>query len=454
MSHKVHLIAIGGSIMHNLALELNDQGYIVSGSDDQIYEPARSRLEAAGILPKYIGWQPEVLNLEIDFVILGMHAKKDNPELIKAQELGLKIYSFPEFVASKSLRKKRISIAGSHGKTTTCSMVMHTFKKLGLDFDYLVGAQIEGFNNMVSLKDAPIIVIESDEYLSSCIDLRPKFLHYIPDIAIITGIAWDHFNVFPTLDSYENAFVSLIQSMQSQSILIYFEGDQALVRLVKEHGAHLNTIPYKEAPSKIVDGNTVLISGGLEYPTNLFGSHNYQNMQAVIELCNCLGLEKGSVIQQLSEFKGSAKRMELLVKGPNKIAYLDFAHSPSKVKATLLAFREKHPLDKILVILELHTYSSLSMEFLPQYHRTTFPADHIILYFDPVAMQIKNMPALLPNDLLNAFDRYDMDICTSTEELKDKLSSRISDYNVLVFMGSGQFGGLDLKVYTKNWVQV
>lgn len=454
MSQKVHLIAIGGSIMHNLALELKDQGYLVSGSDDQIYEPARTRLESAGILPNSIGWRPEVLSLEIDIVILGMHAKKDNPELIKAQELGLKIYSFPEFVASKSLLKKRISIAGSHGKTTTCSMVMHTLKNLGLDFDYLVGAQIEGFNHMVSLKDAPIIVIESDEYLSSCIDPRPKFLHYIPDIAIITGIAWDHFNVFPTLESYENAFVSLIQSMHSQSILIYFEGDQSLVRLVKEHGAHLKTIPYKEAPSKMVNGNSILLSEGKEYPTNLFGSHNYHNMQAVIELCKCLGLEKESVIQQLSEFKGSSKRMELLAKGPTKIAYLDFAHSPSKVKATLSAFREKHPLDKILVLLELHTYSSLSLEFLPQYHQTTSPADHIILYFDPIAMQIKNMVALKSDDLMSAFDRYDMDICTSTEQLKGKLSSRIEDYNVLIFMGSGQFGGIDVKAYAKNWVRV
>ncbi|MBK9272489.1 MAG: peptidoglycan synthetase [Saprospiraceae bacterium] len=453
MPHRVHLIAIGGSIMHNLALDLASQGYIVTGSDDQIFEPARSNLYRANLLPPVEGWFVENIDNQLDIVILGMHARKDNPELLRALELGLKIYSFPEFIASKSQSKRRISIAGSHGKTTTCSMAMHTFKGLGLDFDYLVGAQIEGFERMVHLSEAGHIILESDEYLSSCLDPKPKFLHYIPDIAIITGIAWDHFNVFPTTKDYESAFSLFLESMKSGSNLIYYSGDKALCSIVEGSGQHLHCIPYHHVPYEMKDGQFYLRYENEWFLTGVFGSHNFQNMQAVIELGLLLGFDKRSIIAELSKFKGSAKRMEILAQNKSKIAYLDFAHSPSKVKATIQAFVEKYPDRKILLIMELHTYSSLSREFIPQYKDTTHLIRNVILYFDPKAMQLKKMTELTQFEIKEAFNREDLKICTTTVELHHAINKNAPDFDVLVFMGSGQFGGLNIKKISAEWLE-
>lgn len=452
-SQRIHLIAIGGSIMHNLALALDNQGHIVTGSDDQIFEPALTRLTTHGLLPARMGWYPEKITTDLDLIILGMHAKSTNPELARALELGIPIVSFPEYVARSSADKMRIVVAGSHGKTTTTSMLMHLFKALGKSFDYLVGAGIEGFDRMVSLTEAPYIIIEGDEYLSSCLDSRPKFLHYNPQIAIITGIAWDHYNVFPTLELYHKSFADFILSMKEGSTLFYFEEDEALTNLVNDHGKHLNAYSYGAVPHVWQNGQSYIRDGELLFATSVFGSHNFQNMQAVISVCTQLGFPRQEVVEALSSFKGSRKRMELLAEGNGKAAYLDFAHSPSKVRATLNAFREKYPEKKILTIIELHTYSSLNLDFLPQYAGSLKDTDHAIVYYDSHALAIKNMNPLSEPDIKNSFKREDIDVISHINELEDKILRLRQGTDILIFMGSGNFGDLDLRKVATNWLE-
>lgn len=449
----VHLIAIGGSVMHNLALALHNQGFTVSGSDDQIFEPARSRLYNYGICPENEGWFPEKINNKLSFVILGMHARKDNPELIRAQELNIPIFSFPEFIGKAYRQHFRVVIAGSHGKTTTTSMLMHVLKRTGQSFDYLVGALLDGFREMVSLGGAKYAVIEGDEYLSSCLDLRPKFLHYKPQIAVITGIAWDHYNVFPKYEDYIDAFRQFIRSMEPGATLIYYEGDQDLRNLVTESAAHLNKIPYAEAPSRISPERTFIISEWGCYGLEIFGRHNLQNLQAVREVCHLLAVDDRSVCEALTTFKGAAKRLELICERPNLKVFQDFAHAPSKVRATLQAVRETFPGKRILCYLELHTYSSLNPDFIGQYKGSLASCERAVIYYDLQAVQIKKMSVMEPEQLQKAFGRSDIKVFQDVQSLELDMQSSTGDFELILFLGSGNWGGLELrKIYNESIV--
>ncbi len=450
MNQKIHLIAIGGSVMHNLALALHQAGYLISGSDDQIYEPAKSRLSSVGILPPREGWFPEKIDSSLDLVILGMHAKNDNPEIQKALELGIKLFSFPEYAYNQYKDKQRLVIAGSHGKTTTTSMLMHVLKSLGRKFDYLVGAQLEGFNEMVSFSDADLAIIEGDEYLSSCLDNQPKFLHYKPQIAIITGIAWDHYNVFPTYDSYKKAFSDFILSIPEGGHLIYFCKDNELSKLVMKFGTHLNCIPYSEAPYVQKEQDTFLIGEKACHKLNVFGKHNLQNIQSILLASQLLGIPEAISSEAIGNFNGASRRLELLEANENRWIYQDFAHAPSKVKATLEAIREKFKNNKVLVVLELHTYSSLNKDFIPQYLGSLDPVDFAIVYYDEKALEIKRMPELDPNFIRSAFGRTDIIVLKNSNSLKEQIldSSRLAE--VILFLGSGNFGGLNIRSLAKE----
>ncbi|MCC6816590.1 MAG: peptidoglycan synthetase [Saprospiraceae bacterium] len=444
MNQRVHLIAIGGSIMHNLALALHSQGFIVSGSDDQIYEPARSRLQNRGICPEKEGWYPDKINNDLSFVVLGMHAKSDNPELIRAQEIGLKLYSFPEFVAILYRDSFKIVVAGSHGKTTTTSMLMHVFKSLQIEFDYLVGAQLEGFNEMVSINHAKYTIIEGDEYLSSCLDSRPKFLHYNPELVIITGIAWDHYNVFPTFELYKESFVSLLQSMRQNSVLIWYSGDPDLEEIVSKHGSHLNCISYQEPEYIIRQNKSFLVNEEACYSLEIFGKHNLQNMNSVIQVCKYLQLDLIQTCLSLSSFKGAAKRLQILFKNDQITIFQDFAHAPSKVKATIQALRETFKNQTIKCFLELHTYSSLNHNFLPQYYNTCGDCNTLNIYYDPKALEIKGMQALDENFIKQCFGRSDINIITNSHQLEHEIQESLKEEGIIAFLGSGNWGGVSL----------
>ncbi|HRI00460.1 MAG TPA: Mur ligase family protein [Saprospiraceae bacterium] len=441
---KIHLIAIGGSVMHNVALALVSLGHEVSGSDDQIFEPAKSRLQNAGILPEKEGWFFDKITSDIDIVILGMHAKSDNPELLKAIELNIKLYSFPEFVAEQYSQKTKIVVAGSHGKTTTTAMLMHILEKSGLEFDYLVGALLKGFKTMVSFSNAKIAVIEGDEYFSSCLDMRPKFIHYKPQIAVITGIAWDHYNVFPKYELYVAAFASLIQSMEEGSSLIYFGEDKDLQTLVMREAGHLHCIPYFALDTSLEEDELFILDQNNKYPMQIFGKHNMENLHAVILALEKIGIQRKQALEAFGSFEGAHKRLQIIKKNEHQIWFLDFAHAPSKVKATVNALRERYVSKKILIIMELHTYSSLNKEFIPQYYNSTQQADSVILFIDAIALEIKRMSPLLKNDILKSFGRTDINYCTTKEDLKETIDAMKAHFEVIAFLGSGHFGGLDL----------
>lgn len=441
---RIHLIAIGGSVMHNLALALNDLGHQVSGSDDQIYEPARTRLSNAGILPAEEGWFESRITPGIDLVILGMHAKADNPELIRSIQLGIPVQSFPQYVGEMYKNKKQLVVSGSHGKTTTTAMLMHVFKQLGIPFDYLVGAQLEGFQNMVSLSDAPFALIEGDEYLSSCLDKRSKFDHFNPFIQIITGLAWDHFNVFPTLESYLNTFRNRIHNLDSNAHLVYCKTDETLEKMASDSALIPAKHPYEACNFKQTGSKISILISETWYPLLIFGKHNLENIQAVLECCQILKLDMNLVGQALQSFKGASKRMELISNRNNQLRYRDFAHAPSKVRATSHALRHHFNNKKILAIVELHTYSSLSNDFLPQYNLALNEMDQSIVYFDQKALEIKNKQALDPDFIKEAFGNETILVCTSKLNLEQAIKSIESQFDVIVFMGSGNFGGIEL----------
>ncbi|MEP7195373.1 MAG: Mur ligase family protein [Saprospiraceae bacterium] len=445
MKEKVHLIAIGGSVMHNLALALNNQGFTVSGSDDQIFEPAKSRLESKGICPEKEGWFPDKINENLSLVILGMHAKGDNPELIRALELDLKLQSFPEFIAEQFANQERIVIAGSHGKTSTTSMLMHVFKELNKSFDYLVGAQLDGFNEMVSLTNAQFSIIEGDEYLSSCLDLRPKFLHYRPKFAIITGIAWDHYNVFPTYELYVQSFIDFIESMPRNGTLVYYDGDNDLVKIVHDYGAHLHCIPYHEADYIIQADGNYLLNDKACYKLEIFGKHNFQNLNAVLKICKVLEFDENLTCQALSSFKGAAKRLELIYQDKKRTVYQDFAHAPSKVKATMNAIRENFPDKNILCFLELHTYSSLNKNFIVQYKNSLKEINKAIIFYDKKALEIKKMEIMSDEFIQDSFGSKEIEIVNDAEKLKQLIQSNRENYDLTLFLGSGNWGGNDIK---------
>src|ERR1700761_9290658 len=394
---KVHFIAIGGSVMHQLAIALKRKGYTVTGSDDEIFEPAKSNLEKEGLLPSVIGWQPASIQPNLDAVILGMHAKGDNPELARAKELGLPIYSFPEYIYQESRQKKRVVVGGSHGKTTTTAMIMTVLKHAQRDFDYLVGARLEGFSQSVDITRAPLIVCEGDEYPASALERRPKFHFLFPHIAIITGIAWDHINVFPTFDNYLEQFRIFIDKIEPGGVLIYNETDPVLKKLVEEHPDNLRKIAYGVPQHRIENGITLVTLEGQTGALQVFGDHNLLNLHAAFLVASQLGMNAKTFLAGMRSFTGAAKRLELMAKSPTVNIYRDFAHAPSKVKATIQAVKTQFPDRGLIAVLELHTYSSLNEQFLSEYRGSLDPADKAVVFYSRHALELKRLPPLPPS---------------------------------------------------------
>lgn len=441
---KIHIIAIGGSIMHNLAIDLKKNGHVVTGSDDDIHEPSLSRLKAHNLLPEKIGWFPEKITKDIDIVILGMHARKDNPELLKAQELNLKIYSYPEFTYQNSIHKKRIVIGGSHGKTTITSMILHVMKKNNILADYLVGAQIQGFDTMVKItNDNPILVAEGDEYLASPIDLRPKFLIYRPHIAVISGIAWDHINVFPTFENYLKAFEEFILSIESNGILIYNQSDDQVNALVhKVNRKDLQYFPYT-FPRYIIENEKVnILINNQSIPLKIFGKHNLQNLEAARLVCHQFNITEEKFYPSISDFEGASKRLEKWIETKNLLVYRDFAHAPSKVKATIDAVKELYPHKQLIAAFELHTYSSLNEKFLSEYKDVLKQANYRIVYFDAHTLQIKQMPSLDKQFVKQQFNDEKLVVIDNKEEFLKHLGKININNKVLLLMSSGTFSNL------------
>lgn len=441
---KIHFIAIGGSAMHNLAIALHQKGYEVSGSDDTIHDPSKSRLEKYGLLPKTFGWFPEKISNSLDVIILGMHAKIDNPELLKAQELGLKIYSYPEFLFEQSKDKTRVVIGGSHGKTTITSMILHVLNYHDREVDYMVGAQLDGFETMVHLTtENEFIVLEGDEYLSSPIDMRPKFHLYKPNIALLSGIAWDHINVFPTFENYKEQFSIFTDSLTNGGSMVYNEEDENVVAVVENSNNHIKKYPYTTPQHFIDNGITYLETTSGDLPLEIFGKHNLQNLAGAKWICQHMGIDEDDFYEAIASFKGASKRLEKIAENNSTVIFKDFAHSPSKVSATTKAVKEQYSDRTVLACLELHTYSSLNAEFLEQYKGALDYADKAVVFFSPHAVKIKKLDEVSEAQIANAFQRDDLIIYTNPQEFKDFLFSQNLDKTALVLMSSGNYGGLD-----------
>ncbi len=443
---KIHFIAIGGSAMHNLALALHLKGDQVTGSDDEIFNPSKSRLEARGILPETLGWFPKKITSDLDAIVLGMHAKADNPELLKAQELGLKIYSYPEFLYEQSKNKTRVVIGGSHGKTTITSMILHVMHYFNREVDYMVGAQLEGFDVMVKLTDEnDFIVLEGDEYLSSPIDRRPKFHLYKPNIALISGIAWDHINVFPTYKGYVEQFSIFVDSIVEGGSITYNIEDTEVKNVVESSDNTIRKFPYQTPNYTVENGITLLETEEGPMPIEIFGEHNLNNLAGAKWICQQMGVDEEDFYEAISTFQGASKRLEKIVETETSIAYKDFAHSPSKVLATTQALKNQYPNRKLIACLELHTYSSLNPEFLTEYKGALDAADVAVVFYSPHAVEIKKLKEISAQQIENAFQREDLIIYTNPAEFKDFLFSQQFNNTSLLLMSSGDYGGLDLE---------
>lgn len=445
--NKVHLIAIGGAAMHNLALALQYKGDEVTGSDDEIYNPSRGRLEAAGLLPDEMGWHPERITADLDTVIVGMHARKDNPELAKAVKLGLNVVSYPEFIYQESVNKTRVVIGGSHGKTSTTAMILHVLNYWNIDNDYLVGAQLDGFERMVRLSDAPIIVIEGDEYLASPLTPVPKFHFYKPHFAILTGIAWDHINVFPTFDFYVSQFEIFIKSIEAGGTLAYYNGDKILQKVAQEHSGHLQAKSYNTLKHTIENGETFVNYRGHNNRLEIFGKHNLQNLNAARIICNQLKVNNKKFFEAMETFGGAAKRLQRIVKNDNNVAYLDFAHAPSKVQATTNAVKAQFDDYEVVACFELHTFSSLNEEFLHQYQNAMNAADKAYVYFSEHTLKMKRLPMITKEQVATAFNHPNMEVFTESEALQAQLKGMNWDKKALLMMSSGNFHGVDVKAF-------
>lgn len=442
---KVHFIAVGGAVMHNLALALSKKGFLVTGSDDEIYEPAKTRLANAGILPAQNGWFPEKITVDLDAIILGMHAKKDNPELTKAIELGLKVYSFPEYVYEQTKNKQRVVIAGSHGKTSITSIILHVLAYYNRNFDYLVGAQIEGFDLMVKLTDdAPIVIIEGDEYLSSAIEMKSKFLFYHPHIMLLSGVAWDHFNVFPTFDKYVGAFEELADGMDKAGVFVFDETDDIVKVIGGKDRADIVKVPYAAHPYLVDNGKVFLKTKTGNVELKIFGEHNMKNLMGAKHILERLGITEEQFYEAIQTFKGASKRLETLGQNANTHVYRDFAHAPSKVGATTQATKELYGARKLVACYELHTFSSLNKDFLPQYDQKLQDADVAVVFYSPHTLKMKNMPEISEEEIVKYFGRPDLIVITESEELRKFLGEINWFQTNLLLMSSGTFGGTDL----------
>ncbi|MVN89522.1 UDP-N-acetylmuramate--L-alanine ligase [Mucilaginibacter aquatilis] len=441
---KVHFIAIGGSAMHNLAIALHKKGFKVTGSDDVLFEPSISRLAKYGLLPEKNGWYPEKITADLDAVILGMHARADNPELIEAQQKGIRIFSYPEYVYEQSVNKLRVVIGGSHGKTTITSMILHALQAAGKNFDYLVGAQLEGFDTMVQLSDAPLIVIEGDEYLSSPIDRRPKFHLYKANIGVISGIAWDHINVFPTFEDYTRQFDVFINTIENGGVVFYASNDEVLNDVVSANQSTVTKTAYKLPEFEVQNGITSVVYNGQTYPLLVFGEHNLLNMEAARSVCEVLGIDAADFYSSMVTFKGAARRLELLGKNEVTNIYKDFAHSPSKLKATIRAVKQQFPFRKLVACMELHTFSSLNKDFLKEYAGCMDEADEAIVFIDAQTFVQKKMEPYDAKVVKDAFDNTDLLFFDQPQELQRYLEqTELAEKNLLL-MSSGNFGGLNL----------
>jgi len=443
---NIHFIAIGGSAMHNLAIALHNKGYQVTGSDDTIHDPSKSRLEKKGLLPKAFGWFPEKITQDIDVIILGMHAKEDNPELLQAQDMGLKIYSYPEFLYEQSKDKTRVVIGGSHGKTTITSMILHVLAYNDREVDYMVGAQLEGFETMVHLTtENEFMVLEGDEYLSSPIDRRPKFHLYKPNIALLSGIAWDHINVFPTFEGYIDQFRIFTDSLTNGGIMVYNEED-AIVKEVVESSTHtIKKYPYNTPSYEIKEGVTAIDTPDGMMPLEIFGDHNLQNLAGAKWICQHMGVDEEDFYEAIASFKGASKRLEKIAENSQTVVFKDFAHSPSKVKATTEAVKKQYAQREVIACLELHTYSSLNAEFLREYQGALDQADKAVVFYSPHAVKIKQLDEVTTAQIGAAFGREDLMMFTNPSEFKAFLFGLNLEQTAVVLMSSGNYGGLDFE---------
>ncbi len=443
---RIHFIAIGGSAMHSLAIALSQKNYVITGSDDAIFEPSKSKLQAHDLLPENSGWFPHKIDSDLDAVILGMHAKADNPELIRAKELGLKIYSYPEFLYEQAKNKTRVVIGGSHGKTSITSMILHVMQYHEKEIDYMVGASLEGISNPVHLTEAnDFIVIEGDEYLSSPLDRRPKFHLYKPNIALLSGIAWDHINVFPTYENYVEQFKIFIDSIVNGGILVYNEEDAEVKRLAEATENPIRKHPY-HTPSYHTEGDhTILEVPEGDLPLEIFGKHNLNNLAGAKWICQHMGIDEDDFYEAIASFKGASKRLEKIAESKSTIIFKDFAHSPSKVKATTSAVKEQFTDKKLIACLELHTYSSLNSEFLKEYKGTLDQADEALVFYSPDAVANKKLDAVSEDQIQEAFDRNGLKVFVNPADFKSELQKMDLENSVLLMMSSGNYGGLDLE---------
>jgi UDP-N-acetylmuramate: L-alanyl-gamma-D-glutamyl-meso-diaminopimelate ligase len=440
---NVHFIAIGGSAMHNLAIALSRKGAKVTGSDDEIFEPSRTRLEKQGILPSVIGWDDSKITKELDAVILGMHARADNPELAKAKELGIPVFSYPEYLYEQSKNKKRLVIGGSHGKTTITSMLLHVVNELGMDVDYMVGAQLEGYDCMVKLSStAKVMILEGDEYLSSPIDRRPKFHLYKPDVAIISGIAWDHINVFPTFENYVEQFDIFCSLIEPGGTLVYNSEDPEVAKLGEKYQNSIKTVPYKTPKYETTASGTRLFHEGTWYELSVFGQHNLQNLMGAMYLGKEIGIEADTFLKAISSFKGAGKRLQKVCEKGSFTMYKDFAHSPSKLKATTKAVKEQYGDRKVIACMELHTFSSLKKEFLPHYDGAMAVADEAVVYYSPAVVEHKKLEPISVEMVKNGFGGGVI-VMTKTDEVLQFIRQHDWNNSVLLMMSSGNFDGID-----------
>lgn len=442
---KVHFIAIGGSAMHNLAIALHKKGYIVTGSDDEIFEPSKGRLGSYGLLPKAEGWDESNISNQLDAVILGMHAKSDNPELLKAQKLGIRIYSYPEFLYEQAKDKTRIVIGGSHGKTTITAMILHVLKINNVDCDYMVGAQLSGFDVMVRLTtDAPFMILEGDEYLTSPMDPRPKFHVYQPDIALLSGIAWDHINVFPTFENYVEQFKIFIDLISPGGALIYCNEDEVLKQICRAVRKDITCIPYFLPDYSVKNEKTIIHYQGNDYPLMIFGNHNLLNINGAKLICNQLGIDDKQFYHDIQSFRGASKRLELVARNESTNVFKDFAHSPSKLRATIKAVKEQYPDKRLVACMELHTYSSLRQDFLSHYKGCMDDSDEAIVYFNPHALQLKNLAQIDAGQIKEGFSNKELEIFSESDLLYKRLVTGDWKNSNLLMMSSGNFDGMNI----------
>ena len=454
----IHFIAIGGAAMHNLALALQQKGYTITGSDDEINEPSLSRLKNAGLLPAATGWFPEKITPSLDSVILGMHARADNPELLRAQQLGIKVYSYPEYLYEFSKHKLRVVIGGSHGKTTITSMILHVLKYTKRDFDYMVGAKLEGFDTMVRLtENSPVIVLEGDEYLSSPVDRRPKFHLYHADIALLSGIAWDHINVFPTFREYVKPFQLYVDQIPPAGTIVYCSNDPIVQQVIENTSSYCKKIPYSIPDHVIKNGISSLVytagDGTMKTkPVQIFGDHNLMNLQGAKEVCSLLGVGDENFYEAIATFKGAARRLEKLSENESLTIYKDFAHSPSKLKATIDAAKKQFPGRKLIACMELHTFSSLNENFLLEYKGTMDKADEAIIYYNPHTIEHKKLKQVGAGQVKDAFAKNDATVFTDSGKLIEYLEGKKYDGAVLLMMSSGNYDGIDLEKFAAGLI--